>query len=133
MNHDRPNEDISVVASIFDQLLTHTYTRVPVNAATNADDYGIYDPTPGNSTNGIACFYNPSESIRMDERGQTTVRVPILLVKSDDPLKVGDRVTNVLGVSTLEAGPLTVEKIDPLTLTAGIEIKRAQLLKAKPV
>jgi hypothetical protein len=117
--------------SIFDQLLTHTYTRTPVNPATNADAYGVKEATPGNAVSAVACFYNPSESIRLDERGQTIIRTPVLLVKADDPLKVGDRVTDVTGVSTLESGPLTVQKIDPLTLTMGIEIKRAQLLRAK--
>ncbi len=118
--------------SIFDALLTHTYTRTPVTEGT-ADAWGVKDDTPGNATTGVVCFYNPSETLRLNEQGAVTLRGPVLLIGADDPLDVGDRVSAVAcGGSTVEAGPLTVDALDALTLSAGVEIKRARLRRAVP-
>lgn len=118
--------------SIFDALLTHTYTRTPVTEGSE-DSWGVKDDSPGNATTGVVCFYNPSETLRLNEQGSVTLRGPVLLVKSDDPLNVGDRVSTVAcGGSTVEAGPLTVDVVDALTLDAGVEIKRARLRRAVP-
>lgn len=116
--------------SIFDQLLSHTYTRTPVTAST-ADTWGINAESSGNAVSNQVCFFNPSEALRINEAGQVTIRGPVLLVAANSVLNVGDQVSNVAsGGSTLEAGPLTVDVIDALTLTDAVEIKRARLRRA---
>lgn len=116
--------------SIFDQLLTHSYVRTPITE-TNADSWGINGQTPGNAIAAEVCFFNPSETLRINEQGTVTLRGPVLLVPANSGLSVGDQVSNVsTGVSTLEAGPLTVDILDQLTLAAGVEIKRARLRRA---
>lgn len=119
--------------NVFTQLLTHTYTRTPsVNGS--EDQWGIKPSTNGTVVNAAVCFFNPSESIRINEQGGVIIRGPVLLVKSDDPLAVGDHVSIVAcGGSTSETGPLTVDAIDQLTLLGGVELKRARLRRAKPV
>lgn len=114
--------------SIFDQLLTHTYTRTPITPGT-ADDWGINASDPGNAISGLACFFNPNEQLRIGNDGQLTVRGPVLIVKAADGLAVNDEVSSINGAvnSTMEAGPLVVDAIDALTLAGGVEVKRAKL------
>ena len=121
------------MASIFARLLTHTYTLTPrAQANINAiGDDGVRAPVNGNAVTNTICFFNPSEALRTDEQGRVTIRGPVLLVGADDPIDVGDRVSSVSGGGlTLEAGPLTVDVIDRLTLGGGVEIKRAKLKRA---
>ena len=116
--------------SIFDRLLTHTYVRIPISE-TNADSWGINGQTPGNAQAAEVCFYNPSETMRINEQGSVTIRGPVLLVPANSALSVGDQVSNVSGGgSALEAGPLTVDVLDALTLSDAVEIKRARLRRA---
>lgn len=116
--------------SIFDRLLTHTYVRTPVSE-TNADAWGINGQTPGNAASAEACFFNPNETMRINEQGSVTIRGPVLLVPANSALSVGDQVSNVSGGgSALETGPLTVDVLDALTLEGAIEIKRARLRRA---
>ena len=117
------------MASIYDRLLTHTYTRTPVNVGA-ADQWGINAPSPGNAVTNQVCFYNPTDRPRINETGAVVISGPVLLVAANSVLAVGDQVSNVSGGgSTLEAGPLTVDIIETLTLTLGAEIKRARLRK----
>ena len=119
--------------SIFDQLLTHRYTRTPINSAA-ADQWGINTTSQGNAVTGGACFFNPNEQLRIGNDGSLTVRGPVLLVKASDGLEVGDQVSAINGAVnvSMEAGPLVVDAIDALTLLAGVEIKRARLRSILP-
>lgn len=124
---------VATGSSLFDALLTHTYTRVPISGGAE-DQWGINTVVTGNSVSGLSCFFNPNEDIRIGNDGQLTIRGPVLLVKASDSLEVGDQVTSINGAVnvTMETGPLVVDRVDALTLLAGVEIKRARLRSIVP-
>lgn len=96
----------------FDSLLAHTYSRTPVTSAGD-DGYGA-TTTPGTTVTGQTCRYRPADRLRLDNGDRVTVSVPTLTVPHDDPISVGDLVSDVRdsdGVVLL-AGPLAVESVE---------------------
>lgn len=111
--------------------LTHTYTRSTVTISDTADTWGDEAVSAGAGTSGLRCLYgSQAEALTSDTQGYRTVRVPILYVAPDDPLAVGDVVTNVLDAAgaVLAAGPLTVEAIN-LNAEAGLSVLKGVTLR----
>jgi hypothetical protein len=92
------------VRHMFNRGLQHTYTRIPYTYAPK-DGYARQAGTPGSAVNGVKCRYLPKPLIREYDTGRTTMVVPpvtddTLLVAWDDPITVGDHVTNVRALPT---------------------------------
>jgi hypothetical protein len=104
------------VRHMFQGGMQHTYTRIPYAYAA-MDGYGRRPGTPGPSVDGVRCRYLPKPLIREYDTGRTTMVVPpvtddTLLVLWNDPITVGDHVTNVRAYPTNGAteGRLLLEK-----------------------
>lgn len=97
---------------VFDGLLAHSYTLTPVTASAD-DGYGG-DTTEGAPVTGKTCRYRATDRLRLENGDRITVSTPVLTVPHDDPIKVGDMVSDVKdsdGVLLL-AGPIAVETIE---------------------
>lgn len=111
------------------RFLLHTYTRtsriVVKNDVFHPDveldswgqqtyAFGTKD-IPGTKVDGIACFYGVMEAPYPSTQGLTTLNRPVLTLNFDDPLVVGDHVSNIRtadGTLLLE-GPVSVESLQP--------------------
>lgn len=87
------------VRHMFEKGIQHTYTLIPYTYGTR-DGWGRRPAVPGPSVDDVKCRYLPKPLIREYDTGQTTLVVPpvtddTLLVYWDDPIKVGDHVTNI--------------------------------------
>lgn len=110
----------------FDSLLAHTYTRTPVTVTDGP--YGS-ETTTGAPVTGQPCRYRPTDRLRLADGARVTVSVPTLTVPHDDPIAVGDLVSDVRdseGVVLL-AGPLAVETIEASAGLGPVLQKRAVL------
>lgn len=101
--------------------LGHTYTRTPVAYAAR-DRWSRTTGTPGTPVAGVRCRYLDRAHVRKADGGEIVVVSPAahggtlaflttLTVLPDDPLAVGDQVSNIRdarGVVLLE-GPATVQ------------------------
>jgi hypothetical protein len=111
-------------------MLTHTYTRSTVTGG-DEDAWGDEAAMPGAGTSGLRCLYGSEvrllrdQSVR-DEYGSRTIKVPTLFVPPDDPLAVGDVVTNVLDASgtVVQAGPFVVESVN-MNAELGVSVLKA--------
>lgn len=101
--------EVAGIRTALSVFLTHTYTRTPVSES--ADD--VYGPgrTEGAAVTGQPCKYRAEDRLRLADGDRVTVSVPTLTVAHDDPLDVGDLVSNVQDSTgaVLLVGPLTVE------------------------
>ncbi len=113
------------------RFLLHTYTKtsrivtlntqaVPTAALDSwgQQTYTFGTPTTGTSVNGtvvnnIPCFYAIKEIPFPTADGLTTLNIPILTLGFDDPIKVGDHVSNIQTAdgTVLIAGPVLVESL----------------------
>lgn len=94
-------------------FLVHSYTR-QVYAAGAEDAHGnTADAPSGDPVTGVACAYATRETLVNDLQGSRLVNIPVLTLAWDDPLAVGDRVSNVTDQTgaVLLAGPAVVETI----------------------
>lgn len=129
--------DLSVWGRV---LFGHTYTRIPRGTDTE-DAYHVPIPTPGTPDIGEQCRYLVKTEAVVNELGTYTVDTPTLYVPTDDPLDVGDDVTNVRTLPTkdnptgllLAAGPLNVESIEIGTMIGTGWVKVAKLRGGEPV
>jgi hypothetical protein len=102
----------------------HTYTRTPVAPATGKDLFARSVGTPGTPVTGVPCRYVQRTQLqqRPDGRvvgisppavgGERTIET--LGLRWDDPLKVGDQVSDVRDASgrVLLAGPVPVQAVE---------------------
>lgn len=95
-------------------ILTHSYTRTGITQGAE-DAWGDTADTEGTPATGQPCVLVWRDQMVIDDLGRRTVRVPRLYVPYDDPLAVGDLVSNVADASgtAIAAGPLTVDTVDP--------------------
>lgn len=109
-------------------LLSNTYTRTTEGAGVQ-DAHFNETAEPGTPVSGLPCVFLWSDRLVIDEGGRTTVKTPTLYVPYDDPLAVGDEVTNVIDRdgTVLLAGPALVDTIDPAAESGGSAIKIAVL------
>lgn len=115
-------------------LLNNLYTRTPVTSGA-VDAHYDETPVPGTPVTGLPCAYLATNRLLVDEAGRRTVSVPTLYVYDDDPLAVGDLVSDISdrnGTVTL-AGPMAVETIDPAIESGASVMKIATLRQADPV
>ena len=126
------------VRRMFGRGMQHTYTRIPYTYAAR-DGYGRRPGTAGTPVDGVRCRYLPKPLMREYDTGQTTLVVPpvtddTLLVFWDDPIKVGDHVTNVraLPVNGEPEGRLLFEK-DPGVAGEAIVVSEADHAGLGPV
>jgi hypothetical protein len=93
------------------------------------DAYGDTADTPGTARTSVACKYLPADTLRVDDDGRVTSRVPTLTVAYDDALAVGDRVSNIVDAdgTVLAAGPMTVQSIIP-SAGLGYTLKKTAVL-----
>lgn len=117
------------------RMLTHSYTRTSVAPGDTEDAWGDESSDPGTGTSGLRCLYGSQdrlyrEPLTSDGVGARTIRVPTLFVGPDDPLAVGDVVTNVLDAAgaVLVPGPLTVEAVT-LNAEVGISLLKEATLR----
>lgn len=106
----------AMVRAAMRPLLTHTYSRVVVTPSETADTWGNPDVTDSDetTTTGLPCLYLSTRRLRTTEAGSMMVDVSTLTVPHDDPIAVGDRVTNVLDRDgTVLVAAATVESFDP--------------------
>jgi hypothetical protein len=87
------------VRHMFERGMQHTYDLTPYTYGAK-DGYGRRPRTAGAVVTGVKCRYLPKPLIREYDTGRTTLVVPpvtddTLLVHWDDPIKVGDHVTNI--------------------------------------
>lgn len=110
------------------RMLVHTYTRTPLVDGTEGDD-GHTPLVPGAPVMGVPCLYQTVERAVRDAGGVTIVDVPTLYVLPDDPLVVGNEVSNILDTAgtVLLAGPLVVETINPYAEAGASVMKAAKL------
>lgn len=107
-----PDAQFPILAAQFDIFLVHRYDRTVMTPGAE-DDWGETDAAPGASTTGVRCSYSTFQKVARDAGGVTVVTVPALTVSATDPLKIGDRVSNVtdqLG-AVLLAGSARVESL----------------------
>lgn len=106
----------------------HTLTRTPITAGAE-DSEGNATRVLGTPVTGLPCRYRAEETLRTDEGGRTTIYRPNLSIPHDSPLAVGDLVSAIKtsdGVVLL-AGPLTVERIEPIAAFGPTLAQRAYL------
>lgn len=97
---------------VFDSLLAHTYTRIPVTIGAD-EGYGSAT-TEGTPVTGQTCRYRATDRLRLAEGNRIVVSTPVITVPHDDPIKAGDLVSTIRdsnGVLLL-AGPVEVETIE---------------------
>lgn len=106
----------------------HTCSIVPITQGAE-DAYGDTADTPGTARTSVACKYLPADTLRVDDDGRVTSRVPTLTVAYDDALAVGDRVSNIVDAdgTVLAAGPMTVQSIIP-SAGLGYTLKKTAVL-----
>lgn len=78
-----------------DGALDQTYARVPIVGLSGEDDWGQQEAESGAPITGLACKLRTIETILRDDHGVMVVRRPLLSIHLDDPLAVGDLVTDV--------------------------------------
>lgn len=112
----------AAATSLLSTGLGHTYTRTPMVYAAR-DRWSRRTPTPGTPVTGIRCRYVDRAHVRKADGGQIVVVQPAvtggtlafittLTVLPDDPLQVGDLVSDIRDVRNgrvLLAGPVVVE------------------------
>lgn len=109
------------------RFLLHTYTRtsrlvVPIGSTTGTlDAWGQQTYQFGTSQlNGttdtfVPCFYAVKEVPIPTAEGLTTLNIPVLTLGFDDPIAVGDHVSNIQTAdgTVLIVGPVVVESLQP--------------------
>jgi hypothetical protein len=95
-------------------LLVHSYTRTPITQGSE-DAWGDTADTAGTPVTALPCVLVWTDQFVNDDLGRRTIRTPQLYVPYDDTLTVGDRVSTVADAegTTIAAGPMTVESLDP--------------------
>lgn len=101
------------IRRVFNSMMSHTYTLTPYTSGPD-DGYGS-TPTPGTPVSGKKCSYRQQRQLRFIDGTRLTIDTPTLTVPHDDPIKVGDEVSNVRDTNgvMLMAGAATVEVIEP--------------------
>lgn len=89
----------TAVRRIFEGGIQHTYTLIPYTYAA-PDFWTDKVPTAGTPVTGKKCRYLPKPLIREYDTGRATLVLPpvtddTLLVPWNDPIKVGDHVTDI--------------------------------------
>jgi hypothetical protein len=106
--------------------LGHTYTRTPMTYAAR-DRYSRRVGTPGTPVTGVRCRYVARAHVRKADGGEIVVVAPAvtggtlafittLTLLPDDPLAVGDLVSDIRDATNgavLLAGPATVQAVLP--------------------
>ena len=123
----------AVVRAAMAPLLTQTYTRTPITQGTE-DAWGEAADTAGTAVAGLSCVLVWEDRLVVDDTGRRKVQVPALYVPYDDVLAQGDRVSAVKDAAgaTIEAGPFTVETLDPAA-GFGLSALRIATLRAAEV
>lgn len=127
-------EEAAGYKSLVDSVLfIHKYTRE--SFADGAEDtWRMINPNYGAPSVDVSCNYLSNGFLSTREKSVTSVESPTITVKSDDILKVGDRVTNIkdsTGMIVL-TGPLYVEVIAPAMGFGFVVCKAATLGGQKP-
>lgn len=103
------------------RFLLHTYTRTsrlvtPTGSAVGTlDSWGQQSYQFGTPVTGIPCFYAVKEIPFPTAEGLTTLNIPVLTLGFDDPIMVGDHVSNIQTQdgTVLVVGPVVVESLQP--------------------
>jgi hypothetical protein len=126
----------AVRAAMRPLMTQHTYTRTVVAATPvlddeddpTYDDWGNPITTDGTPTTGLPCLYQSVRRLRTTEAGSVLVDVSTLTVPYDDPVAVGDRVTNVTDRDgTVLVAAASVESFDP-NAEAGASVMKVCVL-----
>jgi hypothetical protein len=107
---------------IIGRLLVHRYDRTAVTSGSVDPENNETDTTSMTMTSQ-PCLYQLQDRLIVSSGGAGTVNTPTLYVSPDDPLAVGDQVSNILTIkgTPLLVDPQVVETIDTLALSdAGI-------------
>jgi hypothetical protein len=126
------------VRRLFEGGLQHTYTLIPYTYSA-MDGWTSVTGTAGTSVTGKPCRYLPKPLIREYDTGIVTRVEPAvtddtLLVPWDDPIKVGDHVTNIraLPVDGEASGRLLL-KADDQTAGEAVVISEADHAGLGPI
>lgn len=112
----------SAATNLLSSGLGHTYTRTPVSYGAR-DRWSRRTGTPGTPETGVRCRYVDRAHVRKSDGGQMVIAQPpvtggtlafltVLTVLPDDPLQVGDIVSDIRDRASgrvLLAGPVHVE------------------------
>lgn len=112
----------SRIRRIISRFLVHRYDRTAVGAGSVDPENNETDTTSATITSQ-PCLYQLQDRLIVSPGGTATVNTPTLYVSPNDPLSVGDQVSNILTVkgTPLLVDPQVVETIDTLALAdAGI-------------
>lgn len=122
-----PAEAVGIRAALA-VFLVHTYERQAASLSSTDDGYGG-TVGAGDPVTGLPCRYRPTDRLRLSDGERMTVSTPVLTVPHDDPIGVGDLVSNVRDADgvLLLAGPLAVETIEPAAGLGPTLKKRAVL------
>jgi hypothetical protein len=123
MSINQPPGFVYVSAGLLDTMrrqvrkfLMHSYTRESrTSVGSTTDDWGQQSYTFGAKITGIPCFYAVREIPIPTPEGMTTLNLPILTCGFDDPIQVGDLVSNIQTAdgSFILTGPVVVESLQP--------------------
>lgn len=100
-------------------FLVHSYTRQAYTTGTVDAHGNAVEVAAGSPVTGVACQFSLRQELINDAQGSRLVSLPVLKLAWDDPLAVGDRVSNVqdqTGAVLLD-GPARVETV---TASAGL-------------
>jgi hypothetical protein len=116
------------------RMLTHTYTRTPFVDGTE-DSEGNVPRVPGTAVPSGVCLYSTEERSVRDEGGVAVVSTPTLRILPEDPLVVGDQVSDIRdrAGTVLQDGPLRVERLITDTAQAGTSILHVWELRSGTV
>src|SRR6516162_9170914 len=97
------------------KFLLHQYTRTKRLPTLQQDDWGEASFNFGSPVAGIPCFYQVNEVAIARPDGLTTLNRPELTLGFDDPIQIGDLVSNIVTQDglMLVVGPLLVESLQP--------------------
>lgn len=122
---------IATLRHLFGGALDETYTRVPV-VGTAEDAWGQQTAQHGTPVPALACKLRVVESVTRDDLGALLLRRPFLWVRHDDPIAVGDTVTDVRdgeGRLLLERASVIRVEATPVgvgTVTTAVELEGAE-------
>jgi hypothetical protein len=114
------------------QLLAHTYTRTPTDPGAE-DAWGDTPPAAGTPETGVACLYRPNRRLTLPDGSRVTLDEPNLRIAFDDPVDVGDRVSDVADMdgTIIAPGPFIVSALEPVAGLGELLQQRATLTGAE--
>jgi hypothetical protein len=97
------------------RFLLHTYTREARLGADSMNEWGQQTYNFATPVAGIPCFYAVSEVPVVTPQGLIRFNLPTMTLAFDDPVEVGDRVTNIITAdgTVLVIGPVVIESLQP--------------------